>query len=180
MNPLSKIIASIISLPAIAKGMKFGKNSFIGPGYDLRPKLKGIILGNDVLIGKNAWLDISRYTQGAQIIIKNGTQIGRHAMISAAKKIIIGEKCLLAYNVSLLDHDHNIYDPNISPLDGGITEVKEIIIEDECFIGAHSFILKGVHLGQHCVVGANSVVTESFSDYSVIAGNPAKLIKKIK
>ena len=180
MNFLSKIIASIISLPAIIKGMRFGKNSFIGPGYDLRPKLKGIILGNDVLIGKHAWLDISRYTLNAKIIIKNGTQIGRNAMISAAKKITIGEKCLIAYNVSLLDHDHNILDPDISPLDGGITEPREIIIGDQCFIGAHSFILKGVRLGRHCVVGANSVVTESFPDYSVVAGNPAKLIRKLK
>lgn len=180
MNIFSKIVSHLISVPARIKGVKFGKNSYIGPGYDIKPVLKGVTLGNNVIIGKNAWLDISRYTKNAEIMIGDGTQMGRNAVISSCKKIHIGKKCLLSYNVSIVDHDHNILDPSISPLDGGITEGREVIIEDECFIGAHSFILKGVHLGKHCVVGANSVVTKSFPAYSVIAGNPAKLIRVIK
>jgi len=180
MNIFSKTVAYLISVPARVKGMKFGKNSFIGPGYDTAPVLKGVVLGDNVLIGRGAWLDISRYTKNAKIIIGDKTQIGRFATMSSAEKISIGKKCLLSYNVSVMDHDHNVLDPDISPLDGGITEGKEVIIEDECFIGAHSFILKGVHLGKHCVVGANSVVTKSFPAYSVIAGSPARLVKKIK
>lgn len=179
MNAISKIIAYANSIPARLKGVKFEKNSFIGPGYDIAPALKGVIIGKNVLIGRNAWLDISRYTKGAQIIIKDKTQIGRNVMISAAKKITIGEKCLISYNVSLLDHDHNFV-PDISVFESGITEPREIIIEDNCFIGAHSFILKGVRLGKQCVVGANSVVVDSFPDYSVIAGNPARLVKSLK
>lgn len=180
MNVFAKIIAGAISVPARMKGMKFGKNSFIGPGYDIAPVLKGVALGDNVLIGRGAWFDISKYTKGAEIIVGSGTQIGRFAMMSAAKKITIGKKCLISYNVSIMDHDHNVMDPDISPLEGGITEGKEIIIEDECFIGAHSFILKSVHLGRHCVVGANSVVTKSFPAYCVIVGSPAKLIKSLK
>jgi acetyltransferase-like isoleucine patch superfamily enzyme len=179
MNPVTKIIACIISIPARIKGMKFGKNSYIGPGYDLAPILKGVILGNNVLIGRRAWLDISRNTKGAQIIINDGTNIGRNVTVSACKKISVGKKCLLSYNVSILDHEHEFFNVKSSPLDG-ISEGQEIIIEDECFIGAHSFILKGVRLGKHCVVGANSVVTKSFPDYSVIAGSPAKLIKTLQ
>jgi acetyltransferase-like isoleucine patch superfamily enzyme len=180
MNIFSKIIGYIISIPARFKGMKFGENSFIGPGYDLDPILKGVVLGDNVVIGRRAWLDISKYTQGGQIFIGDGTQIGRNVVISACKRITIGKNCLISYNVSLMDHDHNVLNPDIRPLEGGITEGKEIIIEDECFIGAHSFILKGARLGKHCVVGANSVVTKSFPAYSVIAGNPARLIRTLK
>jgi acetyltransferase-like isoleucine patch superfamily enzyme len=179
MNLATKTIGYIISIPARAKGMKFGKNSFIGPGYDIAPVLKGVFLGNNVMIGRRAWLDISRYTKGAQIFVGDGTQIGRNAMMSAAKKITIGKKCLVSYNVSFLDHDHNFV-ADMSIFDSGITQAREIIVEDDCFIGAHSFILKGVHLGKQCVVGANSVVLDSFPDYSVIAGNPARLIKSLK
>jgi acetyltransferase-like isoleucine patch superfamily enzyme len=180
MNIFSKTIGHLISIPARIKGMKFGKNSFIGPGYDVKPILKGVELGNNVIIGKNAWFDISRYTKGAKISVDGGTQAGRNLVISACKNISIGKNCLLSYNVSIMDHDHNVLNPDISPLKGGITEGREVVIEDECFIGAHSFILKGVHLGKHCVVGANSVVTDSFPAYSVIVGNPAKLIRTLK
>lgn len=180
MNIISKTIGHLISIPARIKGMKFGKNSFIGPGYAVAPILKDVELGNDVIIGRNAWLDISRKTKGGQIHIGDRTQAGRNLIISACKKISIGKKCLLSYNVSIMDHDHNVLDPDISPLEGGITEGREVIIEDECFIGAHSFVLKGVHLGKHCVVGANSVVTKSFPAYSVIAGSPAKLVRTLK
>jgi acetyltransferase-like isoleucine patch superfamily enzyme len=180
MNIFSKIIAYLISIPARAKGMKFGKNSFIGPGYAVAPQLKGIRLGNNAVIGRSAWFDISRYTKGGRIFVGDGTQIGRNAVISACQKISIGKKCLISYNVTIADHDHDVFNPDVSPMDAGITEGKEILIEDECFVGAHSFVLKGVHLGKHSVVGANSVVTKSFPAYSVIAGSPAKLIKSLK
>jgi acetyltransferase-like isoleucine patch superfamily enzyme len=179
MNFATKTIAYLISVPARIKGMKFGKNSFIGPGYDIAPVLKGVSLGNNVLIGRKAWLDISRRAMGAEIIVGSGTQIGRNVMMSAARKITIGKKCLISYNVSFLDHDHNFV-VDVSIFDSGITEAQEIVVEDDCFIGAHSFILKGVRLGKQCVVGANSVVVDSFPAYSVIAGNPARIIKSLK
>lgn len=79
-----------------------------------------------------------------------------------------------------MDHDHAFENIDISPLYQGIDDPKEILVSEECFIGAHSFILKGVNLGKHCIVGANSVVTKSFPPYSVIAGTPAKLIRTLK
>lgn len=177
MNLFKTIFGYLISIPARFKGVKFGKNSFIGPGYDfLFVKLKGVVTGDNVLIGKNAWIEI---LDKGKIIINSGSNIGRNCLISASNTIKIGKKCLLGYNVSVLDHDH-LFVKNISPMDSGLGKGKKIIIEDDCFIGAHSFILKGVRLGKHCVVGANSVVTKSFPEYSVIAGNPAKKIRQIK
>ena len=180
MNFIQKMIAYLLSVPARLKGVKFGKNSFIGPGYAIWPILRGVVLGDNVIIGKNAWFDISRYSKDAIITIGDGTSAGRNTVMAACRKISIGKKCLISYGVSFLDHEHNLFDVSASPVDGGIAKGKEIIIEDDCFIGAHSFILKGVHLGKHCVVGANSVVTKSFPGYSVIAGNPAKLIRNLK
>ncbi len=176
-----KLIGQICTIPDKIKGAKIDKSSLMGPGYDfLNVDLKGLILKKNVVIGRNAWIEIIKNQTNPKIVINSGTQIGRYAMLSASRGIEIGKKCVLSYNVSIIDHDHSLLKKDISPIDSGLTLGKKIVIGDDCFIGAHSFILKGVKLGRQCVVGANSVVNKSFPDYSIIAGNPAKLIKTIK
>ena len=66
----------------------------------------------------------------------------------------------------------------------GITDManridKEIIIDDDVLVGANTIILKGVHIGARSVIGAGSVVTKDIPEDSIVAGNPAKVIKKI-
>ena len=179
MNFIYKLFLSVIKIPFIIKGGRLGKNSYISPGYDFfGVRLNGINIGKNVLIGRGATLNIAK--KGGKIKIDDGTNIARYCHISAVKNISIGKKCLVSYNTSFLDHDHVLNKKGISPLDSGLTAGDKIIIQDNCFIGAHCFILKGVKLGTQCVVAANSVVTKSFPAYSIIAGNPAKLIKKIK
>jgi len=56
---------------------------------------------------------------------------------------------------------------------------KEIIIDDDVLVGANTIILKGVHIGARSVIGAGSVVTKDIPEDSIVAGNPAKVIKKI-
>lgn len=55
---------------------------------------------------------------------------------------------------------------------------KEVVIGDNCWIGMNAVILPGVHLGDHITVDAGAVVTHSFEGNCVIAGNPARIIKK--
>lgn len=171
------VVGTIFSIPARIKGVKFGANSLIGPGYDfISTQMKNIFVGNGVTIGKFAWIQ----TIGkGKINIDNGTSIGRNVTISCHKKISIGKNCLFSYNVSLLDHHHKFDNKSISVLHQGISKGDEITIGDDCFIGAHVFIMPGVKLGKHVVVGANSVVTKSFPGYCVVAGCPAKTIRKL-
>lgn len=177
LHPILQFLCFLISIPARLRGVKFGRFSYLGPGYDfIRGQMKNITLGYDVLIDKNAWLQ----THGnGKIQIDDHTYSGRNLTITSASSIHIKRGCLFSYHVSLMDHDHDI-EPDKSPNDTGITLAQPIEIGENCFIGAHSFILKGVVLGKNCVVGANSVVNKSFPDYSVIAGSPAKLIRMLK
>jgi len=169
-----RAIIYLNTIPARLKGMTIGRGSALGPGYDfLFVKLNKITLKDNVLIGRNAWIE--SITNDATIIIGNNSNIGRFVTISCASYITIGKNCLISFNVTILDHDHNFNDLDI--FTSGITKGAQIVIDDGCFIGAHSFILKGVHLGKNCVVGANSVVTKSFPENSIIAGNPAEFIK---
>ena len=57
---------------------------------------------------------------------------------------------------------------------------KEVIIEDSVFIGARSIILKGVKIGKGAVIGAGSVVSKNIPEYSICAGNPAKIIGDVR
>lgn len=180
MSSIKNIIAFFISMPARFKGMKFGKNSVIGPGYDfLGIRLNGVKIGDKVVISKNAQIGLIGNDSNNQILIGDNTEIGRNFVCMSNKGITVGKKCMISYNVSMLDYEHDFYNPKVSPIDAGLTKSESIAIEDDCFIGSHSFIMKGVKLGKHCVVCANSVVTRSFPEYSVVAGNPAKIIKKI-
>lgn len=175
LHPFLRFLCWIINIPAKLRGVKFGKFSYLGPGYDfIRGQMTNIQLGNDVLIDKNAWLQT--HGQG-KIVIGDHTYFGRSLTITSAKSIIINQGCLFSYNVSLIDHDHQ-FSKTASPNNTTIGEAQPIEIGENCFIGAHSFILKGVKLGKHCVVGANSVVNKSFPAHSIIGGSPARLIKK--
>lgn len=89
-------------------------------------------------------------------------------------KIYIGKGTWIAPNVGLITANHNIYDLEKH------TPGKDIVLGEACWIGMNSVILPGVHLGNNTIVGAGSVVTKSFIEGNcVIAGNPARIIKKI-
>lgn len=177
MKFLPRLIAYLISFPARIKGMKFGRNSYIGPGYDfLFVDLHNVSAEDNVMIGKRAWIqtvDLGKITIGSE------THIGRDVVLSARNDISIGKNCLLSYRVSILDHDHKLDTTDKSPMKSGLTPGQKVTIGNNCFIGANVIITKGVMLGDHCVVGANSVVTKSFPQNSFLAGNPAKLLKKL-
>lgn len=94
--------------------------------------------------------------------------------IQGIASIKIGNYVRVAPNVGIISANHNFY--NNSKHDSS----NPIIIGDYSWIGMNSVILPGVMLGDFTIVGAGSVVTKSFPDgYCVIAGNPAKLIKKL-
>nr|WP_315176148.1 acyltransferase [uncultured Flavobacterium sp.] len=99
--------------------------------------------------------------------------------ICAMSSINIGNRCVIGSDVIITDTDFHSLDPNIrfSKQDSLNAIFRPVIIGDDCFIGGRSIILKGVQLGDRVVVGAGSVVTKSFKDGSIIAGNPAVLIK---
>ena len=139
------------------------------------------------LVGLYSRTIIVTRTHGAEI--KIGDHVGiSGATIYARKKICIGDNTLIGGNAKIIDNDFHPIDSNLrleqiyADHPGELTDIiptKEVIIGKNCFIGCNSIILKGTVLGDNCVVGAGAVVSGRFEDNCIIAGNPAKVIKKL-
>lgn len=98
--------------------------------------------------------------------------------IHAQKEISIGKNCVIASGVNIIDSNGHI----LNSLDRtkGRDIPKEIIIEDNVWIGLNCIILKGTRIGSNSVVSAGSVVKGVFPENSIIAGNPAQIVDVIK
>lgn len=93
--------------------------------------------------------------------------------------ITIGSRTMCGPNVSFYSATHPV-DPAVRAGTRGPEMGKEIHVGEDCWIGGNVVILPGVTIGRGCVVGAGSVVTKNVPDFTVVAGNPAKMIRKVE
>ena len=138
--------------------------------------IKSSFLSN--LVGLYSRTIILTRVAGARIEI--GNQVGiSGATIYARKEITIGDNTNIGGNVKRLDNDfHPIEAEARLKDDKDRIGTAPIHIGKNCFIGCNALILKGTQLGDNCVVGAGAVVCGKFEANSVIAGNPARVIRK--
>lgn len=113
---------------------------------------------------------------GSHIEIGKNFFANYNCTILDVAKVIIGNNCMLAPNVAIYTAGHPVHPDTRNTLyEYGI----EVTIGDNVWIGGNSVICPGVHIGSNCVIGAGSVVTKDIPDWSIAAGNPCKVIRKI-
>lgn len=141
--------------------------------------LKRIKLGNYVTIHSNCWihtlLNSDDQSREPKIVFLDYVAIGMNSTISAAKKVIFEEHVFTAPNVYISDHRHR-YEELSAP--ENVTNIAEVRIGAYTWLGQNAVILPGVQIGRNCVIGANAVVNINVPDYAVVAGVPAKIIKR--
>lgn len=91
-------------------------------------------------------------------------------------KVKIGDNCQMAPNVAIYTAGHPIHPATRNT---AYEYGKEVTIGDNCWIGGNVVICPGVHIGDNVVIGAGSVVTKDIPDWSLAAGNPCKVLRRI-
>ena len=131
-----------------------------------------ISIGSNVYIGHNTIL--KGYYKN-EMVIDEGTWIGQSCFFHSAGGIRIGKSVGVGPHVKILTSTH-ISDDLGQPVLQNPLLFKEVQIGDGADIGVGSIVLPGVTVGNGAIIGAGSIVTKSVPEYSVVAGNPAKII----
>lgn len=119
-------------------------------------------------------------TRSEGAVIKIGDDCGfTGTTIVAAERIEIGNRVLVGANCTIVDTDFHPLTPEGRLEDMANGRHRRVIIRDDVFIGMNSLILKGVEIGEGSVVGAGSVVAQNVPPRSIVAGNPARIIRKL-
>jgi len=153
--------ASIRPFTTIYAGSKIGDNFQTGQAVSIREDNR---IGNNVSIGSNSVLEF-------------GNTIGDNSRIHSncfLEMVTIGNYVFVGPNVVFTDDPHPMGCPKYRECKGGA------IVEDYARIGANSTILPGIRIGKDTLIAAGSVVTRDVPEGTVVAGNPAKVIKRVE
>lgn len=136
-----------------------------------------VLIGNHCTFEKNICFKYDgTWNQGPAIIIKDFVFIGAFCEFNISCGITIGSYCNIAAGCRFVDHDHGV---KLGIPIGVQTAVKkEIVLEEDVWLGCNVVVLKGVKIGKGAVVGAGAVVTKSIPSNEIWAGVPARFIAK--
>lgn len=158
------------------------------PIIQLHPKAK-LIIGNNVTINSdNYGYHVNMYSPSKLMadrpnaLIKIGDNTRFHgSCIHAYSRVEIGENCLIAANCQIMDGSG--HHPSFEDVENRINTtgvVKEVIIEDNVWLGTGVVVLPGVRIGNGSIISANSVVHKDIPPMTVAGGNPIQIIKRIE
>lgn len=177
------------------KYIQFGKRSTLGKNC-LLDAYSGCINNTkskeSIKIGNNCAIRGVLYAvKNGSLEIGNNTYIGSNTQIGAIEKVSIGSYVVISNYVRIIDNNNHPTDPleRLAMSKSGFynenwewsnSDHKPIIVEDNVWIGEFVRICKGVRIGKGSIVAASAIVTKDVPDYSIVAGNPARVVKKLK
>ncbi len=170
--------------PTLATRWRYFKHSLklgaLGQGVYFENKVhlmrypKNIFLGDNMVL--KAECRICPCNENATIKIGKNTTVGYHTYMFASEKIEIGQDCLIAPFVYIVDSDHTI-DKKL-PINKQPNQTAPIVIGNDVWIGTGAKILKGVTIEDGAVIAAGALVKDDVKSYSIVGGIPAKKISE--
>ncbi len=162
----------------------FGRGVSIDYSCDIRRRCSvRIEIGDKVYLAGGVWLNVPELLPESPpaLVISNRCKIGRRCMISAKNRVLLEEDVLLGPSVLITDHSHEFGNVDAPIYAQGLTAGGTVVLERNCWIGYGAAIVctsGSLVIGRNSVVGANSVVTRSVPPFCVVAGNPARIVKR--
>lgn len=142
-----------------------------------------------VIIDEQSLIEGSLICEREGVSISIGKRVFMNGTLIAAQNIEIGDDVLIAWGVTIVDHNshstsfshrsEDVVNWRVNKKDWTHVKISPIKISSKVWIGFNSIILKGVTIGEGAVIGAGSVVTKDVSAWTIVAGNPARLIREI-
>ena len=162
---------SLIRMPSM---FHHPERLFVGSATTIHPYCRiGIVTENPHLDGPLLPERDARIEIGDRVVVNSFAHFG------AMQRIVLGNDVGIASGVCIEDHQYAYQDASDAvPLKKQPFRVAEVIIEDGVMIGEHATVLAGVRIGRNSWVGANSVVTRDVPPYSIVAGVPARVIRR--
>ena len=153
--------------------------------YGIHNIVKGFVeIGEYSIVEGNIFLE----HHGAQVKVGSRTFIGGSSLFCATS-ITIGDDVLISFGCSIADHDsHSIYFEErkndviewyYGRKDWTHVKTNPVCIGNKVWIGMHSIITEGINIGEGAIIGAGSVVTKDVPPWTIVAGNPAKIIRSV-
>ena len=128
--------------------------------------------------GKNIIVDRGTYFgYNVEIGDYSGIDINCQLLSCDAAGIVIGNHVMVAPEVVIMTANHK-HDDITRPMQGQGFEIAPVIVEDDVWIGTRAIILPGVRIGRSSVIGAGAVVAKDIPPFSIVVGNPAKVVRK--
>ena len=176
-----KLFLTFLYHPILVTKVGGGKNLILGRKIRINTT-KYLTVGKNVTICNNArLLFVEEYRGGCyepNVTIGDDVFITFNFTLMAAAPITIHNHVLIASDVMISSENHGMDLENSKSYADTPLEGKPVEIGEGCWLGEKSMIMPGVTLGKRCIVAAGAVVTKSFPDYCLLAGIPAKCIKK--
>lgn len=174
----SRLLACLYGLKSIP--YRYGSN--FKTYIDRHVKVTGwsnITIGDNSVIAAGSWLNVND-RNGARDSLRIGENcfIGRNNFITVGQRVSFGDYCLTASNCSFIGSSHNINNPNMPYITTGVDICSDIEVGSNCFFGFGVMVLGPITIGHGSVIGAGSVVLSDIPPFSVVIGNPARVIKR--